>query len=139
MRHGVAMTNEGDPTRPAGQGMAAGEGQRTAAALVELRLAEGQIALLCQEGEVRPAMAGEVLFREGDYGQDFIVILAGRVAIVDHQAGTERELEIRGPGEFVAELNLLTGERLFTTAVVTEPGTVLAVPVTGLHAVIGQD
>jgi len=119
--------------------MAAGEGQRTAAALVELRLAEGQIALLRQEGEVRPAMAGEVLFREGDYGQDFIVILAGRVAIVDHQAGTERELEIRGPGEFVAELNLLTGERLFTTAVVTEPGTVLAVPAARLQAVIAHD
>jgi thioredoxin reductase (NADPH) len=62
------------------------------------------------------------LFREGDRGYDFIVILAGRVAIVDHQAGTERELATGGPGDFVAELNLLTGERLFTTAVVTEPG-----------------
>ena len=79
------------------------------------------------------------MFREGDYGHDFIVILAGRVAIVDHQAGTERELETRGPGEFVAELNLLTGERLFTTAVVSEPGTVMAVPVARLQAVIGRD
>ena len=120
-------------------GAAAGAGQRAAAGLVELRLAEGQIALLRREGEVRPAVAGEVLFREGDYGHDFIVILAGRVAIMDHQAGTERELETRGPGEFVAELNLLTGERLFTTAVVTEPGTVLAVPAARLQTVIGRD
>jgi thioredoxin reductase (NADPH) len=132
------MTNKGDPTRPARKGVAAGQGQRTAA-LVELRLVEEQIALLRREGEVRPAVAGEVLFREGDYGHDFIVILAGRVAIVDHQAGTERELETRGPGEFVAELNLLTGERLFTTAVVIEPGTVLAVPAARLQAVIGRD
>lgn len=43
-------------------------------------------------------VAGEVLFREGDRGSDFLVILAGRVAIVDHQARTERMLETRGAG-----------------------------------------
>ena len=96
--------------------------------LPEVRLTGEQIDLLRGYGEVRPTVAGEVLFREGDRSYDFIVILAGRVAIVDHQAGTERELASGGPGEFVAELNLLTGERLFTTAVVTEPGAVLAVP-----------
>ena len=133
------MVTEGGSAGPAGPGMAAGEGGPTAADLVELRLTEAQIALLRREGEVRPAVAGEVLFREGDYGHEFMVILAGRVAIVDHQAGTERELETRGPGEFVAELNLLTGERLFTTAVVSEPGTVMAVPVARLQAVIGRD
>jgi len=104
-----------------------------------LRLTDEQIALLRREGEVRQVAAGEVLFREGDRGYDFIVILAGRVAIVDHQAGTERVLGTGGPGDFCAELNLLTGERLFTTAVVTEPGAVLVVPVARLLAVIGQD
>jgi len=84
-------------------------------------------------------VAGEVLFAEGDRGYDFIVILAGQVAVVDHQAGAERVLATGGPGEFVAELNLLTGERLFTTAVVAEAGAVLVVPVAGLHAVIGRD
>src|SRR5215831_6650340 len=99
-------------------------------------LTEEQIGLLRREGQVRRAAAGEVLFREGDRGYDFIVILSGRVAIVDHQAKTERELATGGHGQFVAELSLLTGERLFTTAVVTEPGEVLAVPVDRLHAVI---
>jgi len=102
-------------------------------------LTDEQIELLRGEGEVRQTAAGEVLFREGDRGYDFIVILAGRVAVVDHQAGTERELATGGPGEFVAELNLLTGERLFTTAVVTERGAVLVVPVDGLLKVIGRD
>jgi thioredoxin reductase (NADPH) len=100
---------------------------------------DDQIAVLTAEGEVRPTAAGDVLFREGDRGYDFIVILAGRVAIVDHQAGAERELVTGGPGEFVAELNLLTGERLFTTAVVTEPGTVLVVPLARLQALISRD
>jgi thioredoxin reductase (NADPH) len=115
------------------------QGHPPDAALPALRLTEAQIGLLRREGEVRPVAAGDVLFREGDRGYDFIVILAGRVAIVDHQAGTERELATGGPGDFVAELNLLTGERLFTTAVVTEPGELLVVPVARLQAAIGQD
>ncbi|MCW2934763.1 MAG: Thioredoxin-disulfide reductase, partial [Actinomycetia bacterium] len=98
-----------------------------------------QISRLRATGEVRPTAAGEVLFREGDRGYDFIVILEGRVAIVDHQAGVERRLGTRGPGTLAAELNLLTGERLFTTAVVLEPGTVLVVPVARLQALISQD
>ena len=80
-----------------------------------------------------------MLFREGDRGYDFIVILAGAVTVVDHQAGVARELASGGPGEFVAELNILTGERLFTTAVVKEPGSILAVPVDRLQEVIAQE
>ena len=110
-----------------------------AAGEVELRLSGEQIDLLRREGEVRQVAAGDVLFREGEACSDFIVILAGRVALVDHQAGTERTLAIGTPGEFLAELSLLTGERLFTTAVVTEAGAVLIVPVARLQAVIGQD
>jgi thioredoxin reductase (NADPH) len=105
----------------------------------KLVLTEEQIGLLRREGEVRPVAVGEVLFREGDRGYDFIVILAGLVAIVDHEANAERELAAGDAGQFVAELGLLTGERLFTTAVVTEAGEVLTVPVARLHAVISQD
>src|SRR5215469_1506875 len=133
------MAGDGDLTGPPGEGAAEDPGHRPAADVIELRLTDEQIDLLRREGEVRPVAAGEVLFREEDRGYDFIVILAGRVAVVDHQAGAERELAAGGPGEFVAELNLLTGERLFTTAVVTEPGEVLVVPVARLQAVIGQD
>src|SRR5262249_34083829 len=134
--HGAS---EGGPAGPLGQGPAANERHAPVADPPELRLTEEQIGLLRREGEVRRVAAGDGLFREGDRGYDFIPILAGRVAIVDHQAGPERELAAGGPGDFVAELNLLTGERLFTTAVVTEPGEVLAVPLARLHAVISQD
>ena len=103
------------------------------------RLTAGQVSLLGRYGEVRTTAAGQVLFREGDRGYDFIVILSGAVTILDHQTGVERELATGGPGEFVAELNILTGERLFTTAVVKEPGSVLVVPVDRLQALIGRD
>src|SRR5215469_4273973 len=119
------MTGNSGFAGPPGAGSAAAGGHPSAADVPNVWLTDEQIELLRGEGEVRQTAAGEVLFREGDRGYDFIVILAGRVAVVDHQAGTERELATGGPGEFVAELNLLTGERLFTTAVVTERGAVL--------------
>jgi thioredoxin reductase (NADPH) len=118
---------------------AAGDYEIQAAGRVSAPLTAAQIAMLRPDGEVRPTAAGEVLFREGDLNYDFVVILAGRVMIVDHQAGVRRELASAGPGEFVAELGLLTGERPFTTAVVLEPGAVLALPVARLQALITQD
>src|SRR5262249_18520922 len=70
---------------------------------------------------------------------DFIVVLSGAVSVVDHEAGVTRQLATLGPGRFVAELNILTGERVFATAVVREPGSVLVVPVDRLQGVIARD
>ena len=98
-----------------------------------------QLALLRRYGEARPATAGQVLFREGDRAYDFIVVLSGAVAIVDHEAGVERQLATFAPGRFLAEMNILTGERLFATAVVTETGSILVVPADRLHEVIARD
>ena len=102
-------------------------------------LTEEQISRLRAEGEVRPIEAGQVLFGEGDRACEFIVVLEGRVLIVDHEAGVERRLAVRGQGQFTVELALLTGERLFTSAVVLESGTALVVPVARLQALISQD
>jgi thioredoxin reductase (NADPH) len=98
-----------------------------------------QLALLSRYGQERQTAAGQVLFREGDRSYDFIVVLSGAVTVVDHEAGVERELATLGPGRFVAELSILTGERVFATAVVSEPGSVLVVPADRLHEVIAQD
>jgi thioredoxin reductase (NADPH) len=98
-----------------------------------------QLALLRRYGQERPTTAGQVLFREGDQAYDFTVVLSGAVTVVDHDAGVERELAILGPGRFVAELGVLTGTRVFVTAVVTEPGSVLVVPTDRLQEVIAQD
>lgn len=102
-------------------------------------LADDHIAVLRRVGEVRRVQAGEVLYREGDRGADFFVILSGRVKICDHQAGVERELLTLGAREFVAGLGLLAGERLVTTAVVTEPGELLIVPMDELQRLISRD
>src|SRR5262245_1736889 len=98
-----------------------------------------QLALLRRYGQERPTRPGQVLFREGDRAYDFIVVLSGAVSVVDHEGGVVRELATLGPGRFVAELNILTGERVFATAVVRESGSVLVVPVDRLHGVIAHD
>ena len=97
------------------------------------RLSAAQIDLLRPHGAERATARGEVLFREGDRSYDFLVILAGTVAAVDGFRAAERELGVGYPGDFMAELNLFTGERLYTTAVVREPGAVLVVPVSDLR------
>jgi thioredoxin reductase (NADPH) len=101
------------------------------------RLGDEQIAALSARGERRSTRAGEVLYREGEPASDFIVVLEGLVAIVEDDG--ERELAVHGPGRFLGEVNLLTGQPAFLTAVVREPGAVLVVPLEGLRDVVARD
>jgi thioredoxin reductase (NADPH) len=101
------------------------------------RLGDEQIAALSTRGERRRTRAGEVLYREGEPVSDFIVVLEGLVAIVEGDG--ERELAVHGPGRFLGEVNLLTGQAAFLTAVVREAGAVLVVPLERLREAVAQD
>ena len=104
------------------------------------RLTDDQVELLLERGERRRTRAGDVLVREGADSSELFVILQGRVAIVEGSGGPEeRVIGVHGPGQFLGELNLLTGQASFTTAVVTEPGEVLAVPAASLRELACQD
>ncbi len=104
------------------------------------KLSDEQLALLHRRGTVRPTAPGDVLFREGDDGYDFVTILAGRVALVDgYGTDEQRELAVREEREFLGELNLLTGERVYVSAVVREPGSVLVVPAADLRELMGSE
>jgi phosphoserine phosphatase RsbU/P len=63
---------------------------------------------------------GTILFYEGDYGDRFYIVLDGQIAIIK-AFGTddERLLGIRGAGEFVGEMSLLSqdGQRTATVRV----------------------
>jgi CRP-like cAMP-binding protein len=62
--------------------------------------------------------AGAVLFREGDYGDRFYIVLDGRIAIVKALGSDdERLLGLRGAGEFVGEMSLLSQDGLRTASV----------------------
>ena len=67
-------------------------------------------------GEERTARVGDVLYQVGDTTYPFIAIREGEVAILD-AAGNE--IVRHGPSGFLGELNLLSGQTVFLTAVVT--------------------
>ena len=104
------------------------------------RLSGAQIAALAGLGQRRPTQPAEILFAEGDRNCDFFVVLAGRVAHVEGR-GTpeERLISVHGPGRFLGELSLLTGEGSFYSAVAADAGEVLAVPVDRLRELLAHD
>ncbi|HEY7629270.1 MAG TPA: FAD-dependent oxidoreductase [Thermoleophilaceae bacterium] len=82
------------------------------------------MAVLAGLGEERTADVGDVLYRIGDRSYPFIVILEGEVAIHD-EAGNE--IVRHGVSGFLGEINLLSGQTVFVTAIVTEPLRYIAV------------
>ena len=87
-------------------------------------LAPAQIEMLRSLGQEREARVGDVLYRVGDAIYPFMAILDGEVLILD-AAG--QEIIRYGPAGFLGELNLLTGQTVLVTAVVTRPLRYIAV------------
>jgi thioredoxin reductase (NADPH) len=104
------------------------------------RLSDDAVAALEEQGTRRPVEEGELLFREGDDAYDFFVVVSGKVAIVaDLASEDERVIGVHGPHRFLGELNLLTGEGVYLSARVVEPGEVLQVDRERLRQIVGGD
>jgi len=103
------------------------------------RLNDSEVAALEQLGVRRSVSAGEYLYREGDSGYDFYVVLAGAVEIVVTDQGKEKVIARHDAGRFLGELNLLTGQRVFVSARVAESGEVIVVPRDALRRLIATD
>ncbi len=87
-------------------------------------LSEAQFAMLASHGEERTAAVGEVLFRVGDQRYPFIAIIEGEAAIQD-AAGNE--IVRHGTSGFLGEMNLMSGQTVYLTAVVTQPMRYIAI------------
>ncbi len=112
--------------------------RRTAAARFP-GLTEEHRARLREVGEVRRVAPGEVLFREGDNSYNFFVVESGAVAIVEGYGAEDRVIAIHGPYRFLGDLNLLTGARVYLTAVVRDPGEVIEVDVHRMRRLLAND
>jgi thioredoxin reductase (NADPH) len=99
------------------------------------RLDPEQIDRLAVYGERLPTRQGQVLFRQGDRHYDFFVVLEGKVAVLDG----EEVIRVHGPGRFLGELSLLTGQAALIGCVVDEPGVVLRIPVELLRQLVARD
>ncbi|GAB3302253.1 hypothetical protein GCM10027451_06330 [Geodermatophilus aquaeductus] len=93
------------------------------------RLDDAQVALLARYGTRRTWQPGETLFREGDPGYEFQLVLSGAVAVVEHSGSADqRVVSVHGPRRFLGELDLFSDRPVFLTAVVLRPAEVVTVP-----------
>jgi thioredoxin reductase (NADPH) len=99
-------------------------------------LSRSQLETLARHGEERTAEVGEKLFEVGDATYPFIAILEGEAAVTD-EAG--HEIVRHGASGFLGEMNLLSGQTVFLTAVVTEPMRYIAVDREALRALLFED
>jgi thioredoxin reductase (NADPH) len=102
-------------------------------------LREDQIEILRRYGQTKKTDAGDILFRAGDTSNDFIVILDGVVEVIDDFVGEARTIGTFLAGRFLGELNMLTGQAMYLTAVVREGGEVLAIPRERLKEVVTEE
>ena len=88
------------------------------------RLQPDQLARLAQYGVPQEVRYRDVVFRPGDANYDLIVIDAGRIEIVSPAIDDEPEAVVAtyGPGGFLGELNLMTGQTAFLIGRVIEAG-----------------
>jgi thioredoxin reductase (NADPH) len=99
-------------------------------------LSSSQLALLAEHGEDRAAQVGETLFAIGDQTYPFIAIIEGEAAVLD---GDGREVVRHGASGFLGEVNLLSGQTVFLTAVVTQPMRYIAVDREVLRGLLFED
>src|ERR1700752_1331041 len=99
-------------------------------------LSGSQLSTIAGLGEELTAAVGDVLYRVGDTVYPFIAIREGEVAILD-AAGNE--IVRHGASSFLGEVNLLSGQTVFLTAVVTKPLRYVAVERDALRALLFDD
>src|SRR5271170_5755033 len=90
-------------------------------------LSASELAEITPFGIEHPVAAGQLLFEAGEASYDLFVVLEGAVEVVRSNGADEAVVAAFGPGNFVGELTLLTGQRRFLTGRVTQPGRVLVI------------
>ena len=81
-------------------------------------LPEDEISKLSETLRVLEIPPNQVLFREGEIGDRFYIIIQGQIEVIK-ALGTpeERFIGLRGPGEFIGELSLINRAGLRTASV----------------------
>jgi thioredoxin reductase (NADPH) len=103
------------------------------------KLTDEQLATLSSYGVTEQTSVGQVLAVPGDLTRDLIVVLEGEVECSDVYDGRRRPLLLHGPRDFIAELDILTGQRLYATFVVAQAGSIIRVPRSGVQSIIEAD
>jgi CRP-like cAMP-binding protein len=104
------------------------------------RLTDAQLAVLERAGTRRRVVPGDTLFRAGDPGYEFQVVLSGAVAVVeDLGRADQRVISVHGERRFLGELDLFSTAPVSLTAVVVRAGEVVGVPDDRMREVFHAD
>jgi thioredoxin reductase (NADPH) len=111
---------------------------QTAAAPV---LTEAQLTRLLAYGSAADVAVGDVIFRVGDVSYDLVVIEEGVVEVVREATkdAPEAVVAVHGAGRFLGELNMLTGQTVYLTARVTQPGRVSRISPARFRQIMATD
>ena len=92
-------------------------------------------------GTSETVSVGDTIFRPGDVTYDLVLIEQGAIDIVTTPDGDAPEeiLVQHHAGNILGELNLLTGQRVFLTARVSEGGAVCRVPAASFRRLMAED
>jgi thioredoxin reductase (NADPH) len=102
-------------------------------------LTPAQINRIRAVSELHKIEPGEILFRPGDIGVPFYVLLSGSMEVVQPAINGERLITTHHAGAFTGELSMISGQRIFVLGRVTEAGEVLQLSAEGLHSLIARD
>jgi thioredoxin reductase (NADPH) len=104
-------------------------------------LTSALMARLRGYGSAQMVAAGELIYQVGDDSYDLILIESGRVDLFCDSSTGQPPLLIAemGPGDFLGEISLFTGERMFITARAHEAGTIYRIGPKAFRQLMSQD
>jgi len=102
-------------------------------------LTPAQIERIRSGSKLRRVEAGEILFRPGDTGVPFFVLLSGTMEIVQPGLNGERLVTTHRAGSFTGEISMISGQRCLVLGRASEPGEFLELNPDGLTSLIARD
>ncbi|GAB2627557.1 thioredoxin reductase [Paractinoplanes abujensis] len=102
-------------------------------------LTGSQLTVLARYGSRREMTAGEIIYSPADESNDLVVVLSGEIEVRDESRGRDVAFATFGPGTFVGELNLLTGQRPYVTARASVAGVVVRITPERLRALLDRE
>ena len=105
------------------------------------QLTPAQFARLAAYGVLQDVSTADIVFTVGDADYDLIAVESGSIELLSPAAHDEAETRVAlcGPGGFVGELNLLTGQAALLTARVVEPGRIYRISPAQFRRVMADD
>lgn len=103
------------------------------------RLNAEQIARVAAHGPRRQTATGDLLFEQGSLRANFFLVVSGTIEVVREDAASQQLIVAHGPGEFLGEVNLLSGRRSFVSARVGQAGEVIELDREALQRLIETD